>query len=212
MRKLMKTQGKVMENDEKVRKIMKNKRKILENEEKMRKNEGKPMKNQGKVMENKEKVRKPCPRPKKNKTRKKNPQNIPHPFNWSGFCTLDAFHIRIRNDCSEQVCAKSSKQVCVKIFFLKFGWAIFLTFGRFSWHLPAMKKQQCVVQNTDLLETRSIFSNGQHVTWFHSAKKIGTTTPQNPSHLQKQTWIQTVSLATWMPTWLFLCRKKYTIS
>ena len=122
-------------------------------------------------MENKEKGRKPCPRPKKNKTRKKHPQNIPHPFNWSGFCTLDAFHIRIRNDCSEQVCAKSSKQVCVKIFFLKFGWAIFLTFGRFSWHLPAMKKQQCVVQNTDLLETCSIFSNGQHVTWFHSAKK-----------------------------------------
>ena len=83
VRNMMKNQGKVMENDEKLRKIMKNQRKILENEEKVRKNEGKPMKNQGKVMENKEKVRKPCPRPKKNKiskTRKKNPQKIPHPF------------------------------------------------------------------------------------------------------------------------------------
>jgi hypothetical protein len=43
---MMKNQGKVMENDEKVRKMMKNQRKILENEENMRKNEGKPMKNQ----------------------------------------------------------------------------------------------------------------------------------------------------------------------
>ena len=31
-------------------------------------------------------------------------------YRWC-FCTSDAFHIRIRNDCSEQVC------VCVRVFF-----------------------------------------------------------------------------------------------
>jgi len=60
-----------MENEEKVRKMMKNQGKVMENEENVRKNEGKPMKNQGKVMENKENVRKPCPRQKKKKIPKK---------------------------------------------------------------------------------------------------------------------------------------------
>ena len=65
----------------------------MENDEKVRKNEGTPMKNEGKVMEKKEKVRKPCPRPKKNKipkTRKKNPQKIPHPI--SSAIPLAALH------------------------------------------------------------------------------------------------------------------------
>ena len=33
-------------------------------------------------------------------------------FNWSVFCTSDAFHIRIRNDRSEQVCVWGSIGAC----------------------------------------------------------------------------------------------------
>ena len=89
-----------MENEEKVRKMMKKQGKSNgkrwkreENYEKAKKNTGKRGKREEKWRKTNEKPRKSqgkseetvCPRPKKNKipkTRKKNPQKIPHP-NWS---------------------------------------------------------------------------------------------------------------------------------
>ena len=150
---------------------------------------------------------------KKNKTRKKHPQNIPHPFNWSGFCTLDAFHIRIRNDCSEQVCAKSSKQVCVKIFFLK------NLDGRFSWHLDDFLdiclpwKNNSVLSRTPICWRRAQF--------FQTVNMWRGSTPQKNRHykLRRTRHISKNKRGFKQFLWQHECQhdcfcagKKYTIS